>query len=162
MRVGGGGKKGAEFERRVAKEIVKAFSRLGIKQEECWRSCGSGGHEMSCGDLRMSDRLLKICPISVECKFYKRIRWERFLVPSSKRRKSWQEWQWVGQAQEGARKRDKLIPVLILKENHGPIYAVELPRSGSVEHVQLVTFADFLSYWKSSPHLNRRGEGGAI
>jgi hypothetical protein len=126
MRKGGGHQKGSSFERKVAKLIAKAFRRLGIEQRDCWRSVLSGGHIISSGDLAMTDRLLDLFPVSIECKFYKRIHWERFLMPEFARQPSWQEWKWWVQACEGAEKRKDrtLKPVLVMKENRGPIYVL--------------------------------------
>jgi hypothetical protein len=140
MRSGGGHRKGAAFERHVAKMIVKAFRRYGVKQKECWRSVLSGGHEMSSGDLRMSRRMEKLFPWSVECKFRKKIRWTNlFLYPritnSAERR-------WVAQAGAGADKGTSK-PLLVLKENHGPILAYG--PIGVHGQWQLQRFSKFLS-----------------
>ena len=95
MKSGSGKKKGSAFERQIAKLIVHAFHEHGIKQRECWRSTLSGGHEMSCGDLYLSDRLAKLFPFAVEAKCYRKIDWQNFLIPRKYRKKSWKEWQWV-------------------------------------------------------------------
>jgi hypothetical protein len=129
MRKGGGKSKGSAFERDIAKKIVKAFKGFGIKQRDCWRSVLSGGHVISAGDLVMSDRLLELFPYAVECKFYKRVDWWHFLMPGSKKRKTWKEWKWVGQAIEGSKKRKGLLPLLIVKENHGPTVVVRTPKA---------------------------------
>jgi len=145
MKSGGGKKKGSAFERLVAKQIVKTFRHYGIKQHECWRSVLSGGHVMSSGDLAMSDRLLELFPYSVECKFRKRIYWERFLIKRDLRMSSWEEWKWVEQAKEGALKREGLHPILVLKENHGPIYVMNMLDS---KRPVLRTLNDFLRPFK--------------
>src|SRR5207245_294100 len=105
MRPGGGKSKGSGFERKVAKLIARAFKKFGIHQRECWRSVLSGGHAISSGDLTFSPRLEKLFPYSVECKHVRRIRWERFLIASEDRKKSWPEVQWLQQVLEGADKR---------------------------------------------------------
>src|SRR6266700_4957618 len=110
MRVGGGKGKGSGFERQIAKKIVRAFRSFGIKQRECWRSVLSGGHEISAGDLYMSDRLVKLFPFAIECKFYRRIDWWHFVLSHNKKRNKWKEWKWLEQAIEGASKRKGLLP----------------------------------------------------
>lgn len=160
MRRGGGHAKGAGFERRIAKLIVKAFKQHGIKQRECWRSVLSGGHIISYGDLEMSDRLLDLFPFSVECKFRKKIRWERYLTVPSARHKSWEEWKWVTQAEEGAAKRTdrNLIPLLVLKENRGPIYAMyESVKDG----LRIMPFSRFLDRQAKNAKLYLKVKKGA-
>jgi hypothetical protein len=115
--------KGAEFERHIAKLIVAAFKHHGIEQRECWRSVMSGGHEMSSGDLYMSDRLAKLFPWSIECKFHKHIIWPNFWM-SPIYRHPCREQRWLAQAKEGAAKRPDLQPLLVVKENHSDIYAL--------------------------------------
>lgn len=115
--------KGSGFEREVAKLIAKAFAPFGIKQQECWRSVLSGGHSMSCGDLVLSARLEAMFPYAVECKWWKEIDWIHFLVSPSKREKHWKETKWVKQAQDSVEKRPELIPLLVMKENRGKIWA---------------------------------------
>jgi hypothetical protein len=143
MKSGSGKKKGSAFEREVAKLIVRAFSKHEIKQRECWRSCLSGGHEMSCGDLYLSDRLAKLFPWAVECKFYRKILWQNFLMDPESRKKSWKELQWLKQAEDAvaAKPGIGLEPLLVMKENRGPIYAMW--RNGSGE-IRLKPFRDFL------------------
>jgi len=142
MKAGGGHAKGSAFERKIAKQIVAAFKQHGIEQRDCWRSVLSGGHMISCGDLAVSDRLLQLFPWAVECKFRRRIRWERFLLDPKYRKKTWEESKWLVQAIEGAKKRKGLVPLLVVKENHGPVYALwETERVGEwVMH----PFDDFL------------------
>ena len=141
MRKGGGKKKGSAFERTVAKMIAKAFKPFGIHQRECWRSVLSGGHKISSGDLTFSPRLAKLFPYSIECKRYKTISWERFLISKQYRKPSWQEWKWIAQAKEGLEKNDELSKwLLVLKENHGPIYAIYDAGIG----IRMVEFKDFL------------------
>jgi hypothetical protein len=121
--MGNGHAKGAGFERVIAKLIVKAFKKHGIEQRECWRSVMSGGHEMSSGDLYMSDRLAKLFPFAPECKFRRKIRWVNFLLGAS------EEYSWLDQAESGALKRAGAEPLLIMKENHGRI-VVLVPGKG--------------------------------
>jgi hypothetical protein len=119
MKVGGGKSKGSGFERRIAKDIVKAFEKQGIVQRDCWRSVNSGGHTIACGDLEMSERLLKLFPFSVECKFRKKIHWQNFLLGGES-----EETGWIKQVVDGAKKIEGLIPILVMKENFGPIYVM--------------------------------------
>ena len=129
MRVGGGHGKGSGFERKIAKEIVKAFRKefKWVQQRDCWRSVLSGGHEMSAGDLRMTPEFQKLFPFAVECKFYKKIDWWKFLLMEKKPGK---EWKWVRQACDGARKCKGLLPLLVMKSNHGPIIVCRPPKAG--------------------------------
>ena len=145
MKPGFGHAKGAEFERHIAKSIVHAFSEYGIKQRECWRSTLSGGHAMSCGDLYLSDRLAKLFPYAVECKYYRKIDWQNFLFPSGHRKKSWKEWLWVYQANAAvaAKPELELSPLLVMKENRGPIYAMKVHRAME-GYPELMLFSDFL------------------
>jgi hypothetical protein len=139
MRKGGGHSKGSEFERKIAKDIVKAFKSFGVKQRECWRSVLSGGHAIACGDLEMSERLLQLFPYAIECKFYKKIRWENFLL------NNWtsKEMKWLLQAKAGADKASKegysLQALLVMKANHTPIYVMN-PSSRNI----LVPWTKFL------------------
>jgi hypothetical protein len=119
MRKGGGPRKGGAFERLIAKQIVKAFKDFGVKQEDCWRSVLSGGHFMSSGDLRMSKRMERLFPHSVECKHRKKIRWENFMLA-----KKSEEASWITQAVEGAKKSRGSSPLLIMKANNYPILAM--------------------------------------
>jgi hypothetical protein len=115
MRKGGGHAKGSHFERVVAKLIVKAFkkAKFGVVQRDCWRSVLSGGHLMSSGDVEMSAQMEGLFPYSVECKFRKKINWENFLLGNQKS----EEVKWLAQAEEGARKRKNIEPLLVLKAN---------------------------------------------
>lgn len=128
MRKGGGHSKGASFERDIAKRIVKAFTKFGIKQSDCWRSVLSGGHEMSSGDLRMSAKMEKLFPFSVECKAHKKVEWWRFNVEHEFRKPSWKEIQWLQQASDGAKKGKGLQPLLVIKENNRPILVMKRDR----------------------------------
>jgi hypothetical protein len=121
MRKGGGKAKGSAFERQIAKDIVKAFSKQGITQRDCWRSINSGGHVIACGDLEMSEKLMAMFPYSVECKFRKKIKWQNFMLAGHT-----EESDWFLQARAGALKIKGLDPLLVMKENFGPIYAMHL------------------------------------
>ncbi len=117
---GGGKKKGSEFERCIAKAIVKAFKSFGVEQRDCWRSVLSGGHFMSSGDLEMTIKMETLFPFSVDCKARKKIHWENFLLENMKS----EEMKWVEQVLEGVAKRPKLLPLLVLKENNCKIVAI--------------------------------------
>lgn len=116
---GGGKRKGSGFERRIAKAIVKAFEGFSITQRDCWRSINSGGHVIACGDLGMSEKLMKLFPYSVECKFRKKIHWQNFMLGGKN-----EEMGWIAQATEAAKKIEGLRPILVMKENFGPIYVM--------------------------------------
>lgn len=119
MKVGGGHAKGSEFERKIAKEIVKAFKKFGITQRDCWRSTLSGGHTRAAGDLELSERLEKLFPFCLEMKHRKRVRWENFLLskPSEEKR-------WIKQAVDGAKKRRSMAPALVVRGNNQPIFVL--------------------------------------
>ena len=131
MKKGGGHGKGSSFERKIAKDIVKAFRKKfkWVKQRDCWRSVLSGGHEMSAGDLRMTPEFQKLFPYAVECKFYRKIDWWKFLL--TKKKPLGKEWRWVRQAVEGSLKgqRDHLMPLLVMKANFGPTIVCRPPRA---------------------------------
>jgi len=78
---------------------------------------------MSCGDLDLSDRLEKMFPYAVECKFWKQIDWIHFLVHPNKRSPVWKETKWIEQAVSSVKNRPELIPLLVMKENRGKIWA---------------------------------------
>jgi hypothetical protein len=120
--------KGSAFERKVAKEIVKAYSRFGITQKDCWRSTLSGGHPRAAGDLEISERLNKIFPYCLEMKHRKKIRFEHFLL-----QKDSEERRWVRQTLEGAAKAEGTTPVLVMRANNCPIYALVQYPNGWVE-----------------------------
>lgn len=113
--------KGSEFERKIAKEIVKAYSRFGITQKDCWRSTLSGGHSRAAGDLEISERLAKIFPFCLEMKHRKKIRFENFMLS-----KDSEEKRWIKQTIEGAKKAPNTIGVLVMRANNCPIYAMEI------------------------------------
>lgn len=119
MRVGGGHSKGSEFERKIAKEIVKAFKRFGITQRDCWRSTMSGGHERAAGDLELSQKLERLFPFCLEMKHRKKIRWENFLLS-----KDSEEKRWIKQAVDGANKRKNMAPALVIRGNNQPIFVL--------------------------------------
>jgi hypothetical protein len=127
VRKGGGHAKGSEFERSIAKQIVKAFRKHGVTRQDCWRSVLSGGHVMSAGDLVMTPKLEGLFLRCVECKHYRQIDWWHFLVAPERRHKAWKETQWISQAKAGAVKRriearkqglqywEVIAPLLIVK-----------------------------------------------
>ena len=117
--------KGSEFERKIAKEIVKAFKCFGITQRDCWRSTLSGGHSRSAGDLELSQRLEELFPFCLEMKHRKKIRFENFLLEKSNK----EERRWLVQTLEGAAKIKEMTPVLVMRANNCPIYALVGNRS---------------------------------
>jgi hypothetical protein len=156
VRKGGGKGKGSGFERDVAKQIVRAFHKFGIKQRECWRSVLSGGHTMSSGDLIMSVKLEKLFPYSVECKFYRKIDWWHFLVTPPMRNQKWKEMQWLAQAINGAKKRPDLKPLLIMKENRSKVFAMyQTKEKDSVYGWRLILFSDLLKRRVRSANANQ-------
>lgn len=143
--------KGSAFERKIAKEIVKAFRHFGVKQNDCWRSVLSGGHQMSAGDLRMSARMEQLFPYCIECKHYKKIQLENFLTGNKKSK----EVKWLEQTMEGSRKSNGLKAVLVMKANNQKIltfrwlgYAEYKGLENTIQvngaHWKVRTWADFL------------------
>ena len=131
MRKGGGKAKGSAFERKIAKYIVRAFKGFGITQRDCWRSVNSGGHEIAWGDLELSPKLEELFPYVVECKFRRKIKWQHFL----ERKPKSEEMNWIAQVlQDVNRANRSLIPLLVMKENFGPIY-VAIPADVSAKRV---------------------------
>src|SRR6266576_584379 len=114
-----GKSKGSAFQRKIAKEIVKAYRHFGITQKDCWRSTLSGGHSRAAGDLEISERLEKIFPFCLEMKHRKKIRYENFLLDKKSEEKSW-----ITQTLDGARKARGTYPVLVMRANNCPIYAL--------------------------------------
>lgn len=123
MRAGGGRAKGANFERVVAKAVIRSFARFGITIKDCYRTPMSGGHPAasltSPGDLVVSARLAKLFPFSVECKRVEALSLDQLFQTGTTTgllqkfmqqavRQAGQEW----------------IPLLVVKKNHGPLLAV--------------------------------------
>lgn len=137
MKKGRGKAKGSGFERQIAKDIVKAFKKFGITQRECWRSINSGGHKIAIGDLEMSSRLMELFPYAVECKFRKKIRFQNFMLAGLNEEKAWYR-----QAVDASRKSDGLKPLLVMKENFGPIFVYGGP--SFAKGYPLIRWSEFL------------------
>lgn len=146
LKKGRGHAKGSEFERKIAKEIVKVFKKFGITQRDCWRSTLSGGHSRSAGDLEMSKKLEEIFPFCLEMKHRKKIRFENFLLE-----KNTEEKRWLIQAEEGAEKRKGMTPVLVMRANNRPIYALVGPRSEVHDLAAEICFQNVEGIWKLLP-----------
>lgn len=139
-----GHSKGSAFERKIAKEIVKAYKKQGFKvdQRDCWRSVLSGGHEMSYGDLRMSDKMLRLFPFAIECKHRKKVRVENFFMTKNK------ELSWVEQAVGGCR-GEALTPVIVMRGNFGKILALVGPLSEVHDRKRAeIYFQDYDGPWQ--------------
>ena len=136
--------KGSEFERKIAKQIVKAFKSFGVKQNDCWRSVLSGGHKMSAGDLRMSARMEELFPYAVECKFYRKIKLENFLLGNPKSK----ELLWLDQTCEGSKKSNGLKALLVMKANNQKILTMRW--LGYDEHKRITDNVIQIAgrYWK--------------
>lgn len=122
MRPGGGKSKGSGFEREVAKKIVKAFSKFGIKETDCYRTPLSGGHRVASkadpGDLVISPELRELFPFTVECKRVEAFSLVHLLVPSAVRekKKSWLENKFLDQAVRET--LPKTRPLLVVRRNN--------------------------------------------
>lgn len=147
--------KGSEFERKIAKEIVKAYKPFGITQKDCWRSTMSGGHPRAAGDLEISERLAKIFPFCLEMKHRKRIRFEHFMMGSRS-----EESRWVRQTLDGASKTKKMKPVLVMRSNNLPILALVEGRTfGGLSYTSWLTSTDhewLLMLWRDFLKLSIR------
>lgn len=109
-----GRRKGAAFERTVAKLICETY---GVERKHCYRTPLSGGHihasKKDPGDLVISSRLRKMgFKYSVECKFYRRLDWN-MLMTRRKKKSHWTTW-W---AQACKASSDKNPPLLVVREN---------------------------------------------
>lgn len=135
MRVGGGKAKGSGFERDTAKKIVKAFKDFGVEQKDCWRSVLSGGHVISAGDLWMSEKLEKLFPYVIECKFRKKVKWENILLGNEKA----EEMKWVAQVLEAVTKRNGLSPLLVVKENNCSVLVLSPCKKEKLNSIRLTT-----------------------
>jgi len=126
MKAGGGRNKGNAFERKLANEVVTAFSCFGIKKSDCYRTPLSGGHihakQSDPGDLVISKRLRKYFPFHVEAKHYRQVSLNALFTPIEKQKKAWKFKPWVEQV--GRAKKHGLTPVIVFKENNGPILAM--------------------------------------
>jgi hypothetical protein len=111
-----GRNKGKAFERRIAKDILKAFPNF--RPKDCYRTPMSGGHPFAdSGDLCVSPSLQKLFPFVCECKHYRSFSL-RDLLPPTKQFQSW-----IGQARGAAAKMHRPW-LLIVRGNNTPIYAV--------------------------------------
>jgi len=132
MRPGGGKGKGAGFERLICVELSKWVTN-GAQTDCFWRSAMSGGratirHRQGIKVRQGGD----ICAVSsegfafvdywfVECKFVRRLNLESFLLSDQGDiAKFWRVA--LGQA-----RRDKKEPMIIAKQNNGPILVVTRP-----------------------------------
>jgi hypothetical protein len=111
-----GRNKGKAFERRIAKDILKAFPNF--RPKDCYRTPMSGGHPFAdSGDLCVSPALQKLFPFVCECKHYRSFSL-RDLLPPTKQFSSW-----IWQARGAAVKMDRPW-LLIVRGNNTPIYAI--------------------------------------
>lgn len=126
MKAGGGRNKGNAFERKVATEVVTAFACFGIKKSDCYRTPLSGGHihakQSDPGDLVISKRLRKYFPFHVEAKHYRNVSLNALFIPVEKQKKAWKFRLWVEQVERA--KKGGLTPVIVFKENNGPVLAL--------------------------------------
>jgi hypothetical protein len=124
VRTGGGRQKGNGFERAVAKMVISAFAEFGITKKDCYRTPLSGGHMRASlndpGDLVMSQKLLNYFPVSVECKAYRAVPWNKLLWPR-KKKGVWDSW-WK-QACKAAYVQ-KRLPLVIFKQNGSVPYVM--------------------------------------
>lgn len=117
------------FERSIAKMIIETFKDYGITEKDSYRTPMSGGHRYASktdsGDIVLSPKLRKLLPVSCECKCYATVNLGHFLVPMKEWKKSWQCKQWLAQVVAATERQDgeKLIPLLVFKENNGMIMA---------------------------------------
>lgn len=128
MRSGGGRAKGNWFEREVAKLICEAFKGWGITTSDAYRTPLSGGHlharKSDPGDLVISKRLRKYFPFNVECKAYRRVKlWPLFFSVETQKN-AWKFKAWLGQVSKGSNSNKSRHPMLIFKENNGPVIAM--------------------------------------
>ena len=139
--------KGSAFEREICRDITKAFSVLGIKTQDAYRSILSGGHKDSFGDISMSSKLARMFPYGPECKTYKSIDLNLLYIPWRKMSKaSWFK-KWWKQTLAGAEKC-KRGPLLIFKANQKQILcAVSLSAAEQFEKARLV------NSMRSLPHM---------
>ena len=141
--------KGSEFERKIAKEIIKAYKKAGWKhltQNDCWRSVLSGGHDMSVGDLRMSGEMMRLFPFAVECKHRKKIHIENFFFA-----KMTEEKRWLRQATNGAEKVENMTAVIVMRSNFREILALVGPLSEVHDCGAELYFPEFEGPWKLMP-----------
>lgn len=125
MRKGGGKGKGNGFERKVMKQITKAFKSFGVTDTDAFRSILSGGHKESFSDISVSPALAKFYPYATECKFYKKVDLYHLLDPWGKMGKANLFKSWWKQAVEGANKSNgSLMPLLVFKSNSREVFCM--------------------------------------
>jgi len=148
MKAGGGRNKGNAFERKVASEVVTAFACFGIKKSDCYRTPLSGGHihakQSDPGDLVISKKLRKYFPFHVEAKHYRSVSLNALFFPIDKQKKAWKFKPWVEQV--GRAQKHGLTPVIVFKENNGPILAL-LPMYPPLTDMRIV----FKTRYKGEP-----------
>lgn len=128
MKKGGGRSKGSSFERQVAKMVVTAFADFGVKKRDCYRTPLSGGHihakHLDPGDLVISKKLKKFFPFHVECKFYRRVELWPLWLPIDKHKPAWKFKKWLDQTLKACGPSKRHYPMLIWKENLGPVFCM--------------------------------------
>lgn len=123
MLPGRGRAKGAKNERALSKVIVSYFAHLGITQECCYRTPGSGGHRFAKktdgGDLVISPVFRKYFNFSVEAKDYASINW---LLPMLEYREKSVLSQWWKQCVTASNAAKPYQPPLLVVKARGTPY----------------------------------------
>lgn len=163
--------KGADFERLVAKMFRDS---LEAEKDEIMRTPLSGGHSMGDrGDLQVSARIRSRFPFCVECKHSKEWRPGHFMTKTP----GYMEKSWLEQAAAAAaRAVPNQFPLLVIRGNRTPIYAVfpvaaeesiPLPfvspylvftaETSPWKYWQMILFEDFLSSLAGIPYKKKEG-----
>lgn len=68
--------KGGAYENTIIRKLTAAFKPLGIHEDDCYRTRNSGATKTQPGDIQLSPRFGKMFPVLVECKHYKRVKYQ--------------------------------------------------------------------------------------
>lgn len=112
---------GKDFEREIARDILKAFSFLKLTRADCYRTPMSGGHHALPGvDIQMSPKLFPFFPFAVECKNTKKFHVGAMMKPRE------DEQAWGRQVLKSAKDIPGSVPLLVMKDKRIGVF-VALP-----------------------------------
>jgi hypothetical protein len=117
--------KGGTYENTIIRKLTTAFARLGIHEDDCYRTRNSGASIKQPGDIQLSPKFGKLFKVIIECKHYKRIKYQ-LGKPLDHQDKSFlllKWWKQVSKEQKQANKKFKdkaRTAILIFRQNRCP------------------------------------------
>lgn len=117
--------KGGTYENTIIRKLTTAFTSLGIHEDDCYRTRNSGASIKQPGDIQLSPRFGKIFKVIIECKHYKRIKYQlgKTLDHQDKSFLLLKWWKQVAKEQKQANKKFKdkaRRAILIFRQNNCP------------------------------------------